>query len=303
MKWVKRIAKWGGIALLVLVLSLAVYVGGVAYAFSASVDEVYAIELPDVERSSDPAVIARGEHLAHSLAACALSDCHGEDLGGGRFQDLGPLGTMVAPNITAGGLGAEYSDAELARVIMHGVKRDGRTLRWMPAHETAWFPESDVVALVSWVRSKPAVDRPSRTLEVGLLGQFLDRHDLVPIVIARRIDHSARPDVPEPAPTAEYGAFIGEMCRGCHGQHLSGGPIPGAPPDMPIPPNLTVHDSGLASWSYEDFTENMRERRGKDGHELAAMMPTEAITNMNDTERRALWEYLRSVPPRPFGER
>ena len=94
MKWVKRIAKWGGIALLVLVLSLAVYVGGVAYAFSASMDEVYEIDLPNIEASTDPAVIARGDHLAHSLAACALGDCHGEDLGGGRFQDMGPLGTM-----------------------------------------------------------------------------------------------------------------------------------------------------------------------------------------------------------------
>ena len=38
---------------------------------------------------------------------------------------MGPLGTMQAPNITAGGRGGEYWDAEFARLILHGVKRDG----------------------------------------------------------------------------------------------------------------------------------------------------------------------------------
>jgi hypothetical protein len=302
-KRVKRIAMWIGIALFVALAALGIYVGGVAYAFSASIDEVHDIPLPRIERSNDPAVIARGEHLARSLGGCALSECHGADLGGGSVTDMGPMGTMVAPNITSGGRGGAYSDAELARVILHGIKRDGRTVRWMPSHETAWFPESDVQALVSYIRSVRRVERPSRTFEVGLLGKILDRHDLVPIAVARRIDHEADYDVPDPAPTAEYGEFIGEMCRGCHGEHLSGGPIPGAPPDMPIPSNLTQHETGLAAWSFEDFVQHMRDRRGKDGRVLAPMMPTQAIANMNDTEQRALWAYLRSVQARPFGER
>lgn len=32
-------------------------------------------------------------------------------------------------------------------------------------------------------------------------------------------------------------------------------------------------------------------------------MPREALNAMNDVERRALWAYLRSVPPVPFGHR
>ena len=64
-----------------------------------------------------------------ALHDCALAECHGDDLGGGTLNDLGPLGTIVAPNITSHGLGAVYSDQELARVILHGVRRDGRTVR------------------------------------------------------------------------------------------------------------------------------------------------------------------------------
>ncbi|MCB9596868.1 MAG: c-type cytochrome [Sandaracinaceae bacterium] len=300
---IKRIGKWVGLGLLVLVLGVGLYVGGVAYAYGRSVDHVYDVPLPDIERSTDPEVLARGEHLARSLGGCALSDCHSADLGGGQTADLGPIGSMTAPNITAGGRGAQYSDAELARLIQHGVKRDGRTVRFMPAHETAWLPDEDVRALVTYVRSVPSVSRPSGPMEIGLLGRILDRHDMIPIDIARRIDHAERSAPPAPAPTAAYGAYIGRMCTGCHGEHLSGGPIPGAPPDMAVPLNITPHAEGLGDWTYEDFETVMRTARRRDGRALDPMMPTEAVTNMDDTERRALWEYLRSVPPTPSGQR
>ena len=60
---------------------------------------------------------------------------------------------------------------------------------------------------------------------------------------------------------------------------------------------------GNGDWTYEDFETVMRTARRRDGRALDPMMPTEAVTNMDDTERRALWEYLRSVPPTPSGQR
>ena len=132
---------------------------------------------------------------------------------------------------------------------------------------------------------------------------MLDRHDKMPIDIARRIDHAHRDQGPSPAPTVAYGRYIGALCRGCHGPHLTGGRLPGAPPSMAVPLNLTPHESGLAGVTYDDFVEEMRSRRAHDGHRLDPMMPTEAIVNMDETERRALWAYLQSMPPRPFGGR
>ena len=32
-------------------------------------------------------------------------------------------------------------------------------------------------------------------------------------------------------------------------------------------------------------------------------MPIEALSKLNDVEKHALWAYLRSVPPMPFGKR
>jgi mono/diheme cytochrome c family protein len=174
----------------------------------------------------------------------------------------------------------------------------------MPSGDFRWWPDEDVVAVISWWRQQPAVNRPNGPIEVGTLGKVLDRQDLIPIDIARRIDHDApRETAPEPAPTAAYGAFIGKLCQGCHGETLAGGPIPGAPPDMPVPSNLTPHETGLASWSKEDFYRVLDEGINKDGKKLDPMMPVATLKAMNETEREALWAYLQKLPAKPFGER
>jgi mono/diheme cytochrome c family protein len=123
--------------------------------------------------------------------------------------------------------------------------------------------------------------------------------------IARRIDHQ-RLDAnvaPPPSPTAAYGRFVGKLCMGCHGETYGGGPIPGAPPSMPVPLNLTPHASGLKGWTFEDFDHSMKTGLRKNGQKMADFMPRDAINSMNDVEKRALWAFLQSLPAKPFGER
>lgn len=279
------------------------FVGFHAHAFSSSLDKVYEVPLPKVERSTDPVVIARGKHIAESIGACANSDCHGNDIGGGKTADIGPLGKFTAPNISAGGLGAAYSDAEIFRLIRHGVKRDGRGVRFMPSHEINWMSDADVIATISYLRTMPPVQKPNGPFEVGLLGKILDRFDMIPIDIARRIDHSKVELAPPPSPDAKYGSFIGRGCTGCHGPTLSGGPIPGAPPELPIPLNLTPDATGLKGWTFEDFKHTLETGVNKQGKKLDPMMPVESYAKMDETEMRALWAHLSAQPPRPFGGR
>jgi mono/diheme cytochrome c family protein len=300
---VRKIAKWTGLALAVVTLLLAGWVGLEAASFGRSLARVYDVPVPALERSADSAVIARGRHLAESVAGCASGDCHGTDLGGGKPIDAGPIGTFAAPNITAGGIGAEYSDGELARLILHGVRRDGRTVRFMPSQEFSWLPDDDVLALVSYVRSVPPVERASGEMRLGLVGRVLDRRDMVVVDVARRIDHDARTTAPPPEPTARYGAFLARGCFGCHGETLSGGPIPGAPSSMAVPLNLTPHETGLGGWTLADFEQLLATGKRKDGRALDPMMPVAGLAKMNDVEKRALWAYLESLPPRPFGGR
>ena len=292
----------GGLVVLVLLVG-ATYVGGTVHRFNASMDRVYDIAIPGLAASPDPEIIARGKHIAKSTGGCANGDCHGGDLAGGNTIEAGPVGRFTAPNITPAGVMATYSDGEVARLILHGVRRDGRSLRFMPAHEISWLPDEDLVAVVSYLRSVPAVEKSNGPLEVGLLGKILDRHDLFIADVARRIDHTHREEAPKPAPTALYGAFLARSCTGCHGEQLSGGKIPGAPPEMAIPANITPHASGIAAWSFADFENLLASGKRPDGRELNPMMPIEMLNNMNGTEKRAMWEYLRTLPPREFGGR
>jgi cytochrome c553 len=281
--------------------------GGFVYvqtsAFDASLEKVYDVPIPNVQRSTDPAVLARGDHVAHSLAPCAVSDCHGKDLAGGKTIEIGPIGTFVGPNITSAALGAAYSDGELARLIVHGIKKDGRGVRFMSSHEFNFISDDDVNAVISWLRTQPGVNRPSGSMRIGTLGKVLDRLDKIPIDVARRINHDKILKAPAPTPTATYGRFIALLCTGCHGNNLSGGPIPGAPPEMAIPLNLTPHATGLAGMKYEEFEKTMKTGIRKDGRKLDPMMPVEAFGNFDDTEMRALFAYLMSLPGREFGGR
>jgi hypothetical protein len=300
-RWLKRIGLGVAVVLLVTLAGGGIYAYTQTSAYDASIEKVYDIPLTPLTRSSDPAVIARGKHLAESIAGCAMKDCHGPDLGAGHVTDAGPIGTVAAPNMTA--ILPAYSDSELGRLIRHGVKKDGRTVRFMPMNEVNWMSDADLVALVSYVRTVPPVDRANATLTIKTLGKILDRKGLIPIDIARKIDHSKIELAPPPTPTADYGRWIGHLCNGCHGEHMSGGPIPGAPPDFPVPLNLTPHETGLKGWTYEDFEKLATTRTRKNGKQLADFMPAEAIAHMDDTERHALWAYLQTLPPTPFGQR
>jgi len=63
------------------------------------------------------------------------------------------------------------------------------------------------------------------------------------------------------------------------------------------------HETGLKDWTYQDFTTLLREGKRKNGKVLDPFMPFEALKNLNEVEMSALWAYLQSVPPHPFGAR
>ena len=294
---------WIGGALLLLVMGVVVYATVQVLAYDASMNKTYAVPLPQVVRSNDPAVLARGKHIAESIGGCTAQDCHGPDLAGGRTIEMGPLGDITGPNITPGARAAAYSDGELARLLRYGVKRDGRSLRFMPAHEIAWLPDSDLSALASYFRTVKPVTKPDGPLEIGILGKVLDRRDQIVFDVARRIDHSKIKKPSEPTPTAEYGFLLSRACTGCHGNGLSGGKIPGAPSEFPHPSNLTPHETGMKDWTYAEFERLLATGMRKNGKKLDPFMPIDALAKMNALEKQALWAYLRTLPPTPYGQR
>ena len=201
-------------------------------------------------------------------------------------------------------MGAGYTDGELARAIRHGIDSDSRSLLFMPTPEYNWWPDEDLAAVVSFVRSVPAVDSEMEPTVVRPLGKVLNQFGVMELLSAETVDHDAPPEaVPAPEPTARYGEFLARGCTGCHGERLSGGKIPGAPSSLATPANLTPHETGLADWTEDQFFDVMDSGVRTDGRRLDAFMPIAGIQAMNETERGALWAYLRSVTPLEFGNR
>jgi mono/diheme cytochrome c family protein len=274
-----------------------------ARAFDASIERVYELPLPVVTLSADPAVLARGKHVTEALGACTSRSCHGADLAGGASVDMGPVATLTGPNITSKGMLSVYSDGELARLVRHGVKRDGRSVAFMPVQDFAWLSDADVSAMISYLRTVPGVDRPNGASGVKLLGKVLDRRGLLVLDVARRIGHETPDLAPPPSETRDYGAYVARLCVGCHGEHLSGGPIPGAPSSFATPLNLTPDATGMKGWTYEDFDALMTRGTRKNGKQLDPFMPLESFGKMDVTEKKALHAYLMGLPPLPLGGR
>ena len=147
----------------------------------------------------------------------------------------------------------------------------------------------------------PPVDNSVPPIEVGALGKILAGFGVFPMFSARTVDHDApRPEVTVAA-DAEYGSFLIRSCVGCHGDELSGGAIPGAPSNLPVPANLTPHETGTAGWSFEDFETAARTGVRPDGRTLDDFMPN--YSGLEEVELRAIWAYLQSLEPREFGGR
>jgi hypothetical protein len=92
------------------------------------------------------------------------------------------------------------------------------------------------------------------------------------------------------------------MCFGCHGAKLNGGQIPGGPPDWPPAANLTPGE-GSAMTRYPDpaaFARLFKSGNRPDGTAVK-VMPFGSLREMNDTDVRALFLYLKTLQPMPHG--
>jgi cytochrome c553 len=257
---------------------------------------------PALAPAADSASVARGWHLARSVATCVL--CHGEDLGGAVYADAGPLGLISGPNLTwgRGGIGADRTVADWERAIRHGIRPDGTSLIVMPSEVYVALSDEDLMALIASLQQLPPVDREVEPTHFRFLGRALLAAGRLPLLVAGktpRREHVAA--VPRQA-DAEYGRYLADIggCHGCHGHGLSGGRVAG-PPDLPPASNLTP--TGLAGWAEADFVRAMRDGVRPTGVALHDFMPWRVLGRMTDAELHALWLYLQSVPPRAYGNK
>lgn len=256
----------------------------------------YDVTVDSVEVPTDPASVDRGRHLARSVLAC--TDCHGADLGGAVAVEAQPVATFVGPNLTsgAGSVTRGYSVRDWVRALQHGIGPDGDPLLLMPSSDYYWLGDGDLGALIAYLESLEPVDRDPGSTRVGPVGRLFLALGRLPVREAEEIPHGREPaGAPEPGPGPAYGMYMARIsgCVGCHGSDLRGGPVPGAPPEIPPAPDITWR--ALQSWSRDDFARALREGVRPDSTPISPFMPWEQYAGMTETEVGALWAFLQQI--------
>lgn len=257
---------------------VALALAGTAYVYFASEQIIahrYPVPPSRIHASRDPAVIALGKHLVRPYG-CA--DCHRPNLQGAYIADFG----MQSRNLTR--LAAKFSDADFDRAIRKGLRPDGTSVaESMPSDAFQYMPDSDVAAIVSYIRSLtptgPETPDPGYDLKV--------RWD---VLQGRKKVSQAW--FPLQKPALELGpryARARQMamtaCGECHGTSLEG---QGGPP--PSPPNLSI----VASYDRGAFVKFMHTGKAAGNRELPMMSAVARvrISHLTDAELNALYDYL-----------
>jgi mono/diheme cytochrome c family protein len=305
-----RLLLWTGLATAGAGAVLAAYI---AINWDRSYDSV---PLPALHASSDPEVIGRGEYLVKGPAHCV--ECHATTTGGTRVVadrdsvalsggarfSIGPLGTLYASNLTPDpetGIG-RYSDPQLARMLRHGVRPDGRA-SLPPLMPYGDMSDDDLVAVISYLRAQRPVRNTVPKNEWTLVGKVMRTF----VSAAKpRLDVTPPPAAPPAAPTVARGAYIARSVANCGGCHTAYNPLTGAPTvpaysgGSPVeafnPPNITPRP-GSALMKFPD-RDTFVARFMFGGRQYAGSpMPWEAFAKMAPEDIAALYEFLHAQAP------
>ncbi len=290
----RRVAKWSAVVLAILLVGVA-GLFAVSWAVTGkAMTRTFAVNDPPLRVDANEQALQRGKHLFDTRGC---GDCHGAQGEGRVLLDDPVLGRIVPTNLTRSLRNPAYTDDALAAAIRHGVRHDGTPLLVMPSGEFAAFDDRDVAALVAYMRTLPPSDNDPGTSTVRPMGRVLYTLGKLPQLLpAETIDHAPRMRVAPPeAVTPEYGRYVAQSCTGCHGGDFVGGNV--VVPGKPRSANITPHDSALGKWSEDDFLRLMRTGKRPDGTDVDPLMPWPAYSHMTETELRALWAFLRTVPP------
>lgn len=292
--WIKR----GLILVAGLLVVLAIIVAWALHQSDAKMIRTVAIPAQPVAFRDDAPAIERGRYLFESRGC---TDCHALNGGGRSFINDGKGMHVAGPNITSGpgSVVAHYKPEDWERAIRHGVTPDGRALMIMPSEDYNRLTNDDLASLVAYLRHMPPASGQAAVLEFPVPVRVLYGLGVIKDA-AERIDHSLPPQQPvAEGVNAAHGEYVANMCKGCHGATLSGGKIPGTPPDWPAASNLTPGEGSAMKHyaSADQFLAMLRSGKRPDGTEISRVMPFEALAKASETDVRALYLYLQGVKP------
>ena len=217
-----------------------------------------------------------GERMAKIVGCWA--GCHGIR-GKGGIEEVSGLWRLTAPAL--GSVIPDYSDAELVRLILHGVKRDGRSAIGMTSYSFWPLGDSDIANIIHFLRMQPPADVAERVRHIPfasrvklLRGEWWLSADWVDKT-QPRWGNMPRTN------SYERGRFLASIvCAECHGADYLGDSLQGGPP-LTI---LTIYDE-------DEFARLMKTGVSKAGLlvERMSWLPDIEFTNQDIAD---LYEFL-----------
>jgi len=275
---VKRVLKWTAIVLGSLVTLALVVIYGVS---EYRLRETFDIAATPVAVPTDSASLALGRHIFETRGC---TGCHGDNAAGKVFFDEPNIARLVAPNVTKAI--RTYSDPELARLLRHGVRPNGRGVAVMPSSMFYHLDDADLGALIAYLRTMPeqaGPELPPTAMRIlARVGLVIGQYKLEPTTIVHDAPRVAKGS--EPAALGQYLAKT--SCTECHGQQLEGGDGT---------PALSI----VAGYSASEFAKLMREGVPRDGRVMEMMTPVAKgrFSHFTDDEVAALYAYLARQAP------
>jgi mono/diheme cytochrome c family protein len=264
-----------------------------------------------------PARAKRGKYLVEAVTQCM--ECHAphdwtqhdSPITPGMLGAGGGLsGRVIPPNLTPDpetGSG-NWSDDQLARAIREGIGHDGRALNpLMPYVYFSRLADEDVASIVVYLRSLPPVrhswPKNTITFPINYLTKSLPQPITHPVPL---------PDFSDPVRRGAYLVTVAH-CTRCHtpqqkrgrfqamgepirGLEFGGGVAVNGPWGRVASANLTPDPSGISYYDEGLFIQTLRTGFVK-ARKINQYMPWTNFRNMTDEDLKAIFAYLRTLPP------
>lgn len=225
----------------------------------------------------------------------------------GGYDFVLPVGHIYSRNITNDkqyGIG-RLTDQEIARTLRYGVGSDGRAIfDFMPFY---MLSDADLQAIISYLRTLPGETKEVPQHEFNFLGKAVKAFLIKPM---GPLDVE-RPKAVTPDTSVTYGEYLANSvsnCAGCHttrdlmtgayvGEKFAGweGMEGNTPGTFFNTPNLTTDpETGhIRTWDLTTFQARFRASVAfKD-----SPMPWANFAKFSDDDLKAIWNYLRTIPP------
>jgi mono/diheme cytochrome c family protein len=308
----KRLLK---IALGIVVVLVLVVGGTLAYIDRAGIP-TYPPGHVELKVDVTPERVERGGRTVQLLCATCHLDNSTGTLAGKPMPDVpAQFGWAHSANITRDpetGIGT-WTDGELAYLLRTGVRRDGRYIPpWMVKLPN--MADEDLKDVIAFLRSDDPLVRPVKVKRPpsrpSLFTKILSRVAFKPVPYP-----PAAIAVPDPTDKVAQGRYLVQaraLCFPCHSAdfasldelvperskgYLGGGnAMPDVNGRIVKTANITPDpETGIGRWSEDDFVHLLR--TGVRPDHSVIVYPMMPFPELHDDEARAIYAYLRTVPP------